>query len=87
MSAPDQAAEADRAAHHLDRLLTPYIPDVSRWSLCLRIVEDLQAEHWRCIPPPPDAIAVARSAAPATPPTSDYLEAKAAITRKDNPHA
>jgi hypothetical protein len=81
MTAPDQAEEADRAAHHIDRLLAPYVPDVSRWDLALRIVADMQAEEWRCIRRPPNVITATRDG---TPPNDDWLAAKAAITRKED---
>lgn len=63
MTAVDQDAAADEAARHINRLLYPFVPDASRWALCLQIVEDLQERYWRCWPPAPPVIEQ-RKAAP-----------------------
>jgi hypothetical protein len=79
MTAPDQAEAADRFARHIDRLLHPYVPDVSRWGLACQIVADALAEHWRCIPPAPNVLTARREG---DPPTEEFLAAKAAITER-----
>jgi hypothetical protein len=79
VTATDQDEAADRFARHIDLLLTPYVPDVSRWGLARRIVADARAEHWKCIPPP-KPVALARE--PGTPPTDEFKAIKAAL-RKD----
>ena len=86
MTATDQDEAADRFARYIDRVLTPYVPDVSRWSLAQQIVQAARDEHWRCLPPTPDVIEQARTARPSDP-TPEYLAKKAAITRKDPDHA
>ena len=84
MTAVDQDEAADRFAHYIDKILRPYVPEASRWTLARQIVKAAREEHWRCLPPAPDPIEQARHATPSDP-TPDYLAAKAALERKETP--
>lgn len=80
MTAIDQDEAADRFARYIDKILRPYVPEVSRWTLARQIVKAAREEHWRCMPPAPDVLAARREG---DPPNETYEAAKAAITRKD----
>jgi hypothetical protein len=81
MTATDQDEAADRFAHYIDKILRPYVPEASRWTLACQIVKAAREEHWRCMPPAPD---VARARQAGDPPNETYEAAKAAITRKED---
>ena len=81
----DQDEAAERAAQELARRLRAIVPEsllADPLAFAREYWADARAEHWRCLPPAPDPIARARAAHP-SPTTSDYLAARAAITRKD----
>jgi hypothetical protein len=44
----------------------------------------MRAEHWKCVIPSPTVITARREG---DPPTEEFLAAKAAITRKEDPNA
>lgn len=75
MTATDQDEAAKEAVRRIDRTLTPYVPDVSRWDLALKIVADLREDHWRCMPPDPKLTRVTTGTGTGTPPADVDLEA------------
>jgi hypothetical protein len=84
VTATDQDEAATRFTHYIDRILTPFVPDASRWSVACQIVQAARDEHWRCVPPAPNVLDARRAG---DPPTPEFLAAKAAITRKEDPNA
>lgn len=83
----DQDAAAERAAQELARRLRAIVPEsflADPLAFARTYWVDARAEHWRCLPPQPGAVEQARMAH-RSPPTPDYLAAKAALeTRKDD---
>lgn len=79
MTATDQDEAAAQFTRYIDRILTPYVPDVSRWGLARQIVQAARDEHWRCVPPAPNVLTARREG---DPPTEEFLAAKAAITER-----
>lgn len=86
MTATDQDEAADRFARHIDRLLTPYVPDVSRWDLARRIVADGRAEHWRCVPPAPNVLAAREPGVPAEAHAEDLAAVREACATASDKH-
>ncbi len=61
-----QQEHRERAARELARRLQPrLIAGVDAYQLARQFMDDLAAEHWRCIPPAPQ-IAAANATDPAT---------------------
>lgn len=73
--------ERDRAAHHLDRVLAPYVPDAVRWSLACRIVADFLAENWY----PRGRTPARRPPGSGDPPNDEYQAVRNAMTRREDP--
>ncbi|GAA4626678.1 hypothetical protein GCM10023196_035910 [Actinoallomurus vinaceus] len=98
MTAPDLDTHGERAARELARRLEPVTTLKDPYAFALRFIQDLKAEHWHHIEPPPPVIAAAGTGAPPDPHAdeldaarqacaraSDKFAAKATPTRKDHP--
>jgi hypothetical protein len=86
MTTTDQDAQAERLIEWLARQVRKICPpsllaDEHAWSR--RIVTAMREEHWKCVIPSPTVITARREG---DPPTKEFLAAKAAITRKEDPN-
>jgi hypothetical protein len=85
VTAPDLDYHGEQAARDLAADLAFIPPSIlaDPYAFGVRAIQRLIADHWRRVPPPPDWHTTGQG----DPPTPEYLAAKAAITRKDDPDA
>ena len=81
MTAVDQDEAAERAACELALRVKGISSIADPLAFARAFIADMRAEHWRCMPPAPNILAVRREGEP---PTDDYRAARAALERTDH---
>lgn len=83
MTATDQDAAAERAAQELAKRLRPLVPPpllLDSLTFARAFIAAMRAEHWKCIPPPPNVLTARREGSP---PTDEFRAIKAALRKDD----